>query len=197
MISKGGISKERGFPTGTSLAEKGDALFCCKPRNVLVGFILLVYSGIAKPALKREASLPASSFSQPSDGSSPSMSGLWPVVFTWSCSACTHSLSWECGARTHMIAQMCNRGLFQPNSSLILSSFIPSYIHSWVQGLGYQGRYGSCSHGLGASNLQSETHSFPPRTHRNDDTFLLLGQSSLLSEPKGADSLPWFQKLWF
>ena len=144
--------------------------------------------------LQRDTSRPVSFFPQPLDGSSPSASSLWPAVFTGSRSACTDSLSWKVGAETHTISQTCNWGLFQPQllvHSVQLCSQLLS-LRSRVQGLGYQGGHGSCSHRLRAGNLQSEPHDFPSRTHRNDDAFLLLGQLSLLSEPKGAGSLSWF-----
>lgn len=149
--------------------------------------------------LQRDASLPVSFFSQPLDGSSSSVSSLWPAVFTGSHSAYTASLSWEVGAGTHTISQTCNWGPFQPQLLINSVQLHPQILslHSWVQGLGYQGGHGSCSHRLRASNLQPEPHGFPSRTHRNDATFLLLGQSSLLSEPKGAGSLSWFQNLRF
>lgn len=97
------------------------------------------------------------------------------------------------GQRHTLSPRRATEGSSNPNSSFILSSCSQLLsLRSRVQGLGYQGGHGSCSHRLRAGNLQSEPHDFPSRTHRNDDAFLLLGQLSLLSEPKGAGSLSWF-----
>ena len=56
---------------------------------------------------------------------------------------------------------------------------------------------GPCLHGPRAGHPQSGTCGFPSRTPRKGDTFLLLVQSLLPPEPKGAGSLTLFPNSWF
>lgn len=76
------------------------------------------------------------------------------------------------------------------NPSVILSRSRPCHWTSTQdEGPRHPGRCGSHPSGFRASNPQSGTCGLPSRTRRNEDIFLLLGQSLLLPEPKGADSL--------